>query len=209
MPRLAMLRTAIELHHLPSRVKSVRLERVPKDARFLLDIAVGDENAASQAAELTGRNASTIREAVEFFVEQIFLYPGADSYRILAAHPDASVSELRQNMALLLKWLHPDIDRQGRRAVLANRVIGAWHDLNSDARRAAYDDQLRELSSRPGSSGYRKRGKRWIPATPMDRRNQGADRLGVAGKAPRRKAERLGLLKTLLRALKTRNPDRA
>ena len=45
-------------------------------------------------------------------------------------------------MALLLRWLHPDIDQKGERSVFAARVTKAWSDLKTPERRAAYDRQL-------------------------------------------------------------------
>ena len=42
-------------------------------------------------------------------------------------------------MALLLRWLHPDLDRHGERSVFAARVTRAWNDLKTQERRAAYD----------------------------------------------------------------------
>ena len=59
-----------------------------------------------------------IREAAGFFVEQILLFPGADSYRVLGASPEATNRELRRNMSLLLRWLHPDLDPRGERSDL-------------------------------------------------------------------------------------------
>jgi DnaJ-class molecular chaperone len=42
-------------------------------------------------------------------------------------------------MALLLRWLHPDVDPQGERAVFTQKVTRAWSDLKTDESRAAYD----------------------------------------------------------------------
>jgi DnaJ-class molecular chaperone len=90
-----------------------------------------------------GRPRDVVREAAAFFIEQVLLHPGADSYRVLGARPDAPNGELRRNMALLLKWLHPDSDRQGQRSVFATRVTRAWNDLKTPERRAAYDRSQR------------------------------------------------------------------
>jgi hypothetical protein len=45
-------------------------------------------------------------------------------------------------MALLLRFLHPDIDQKGERSIFAARVTKAWSDLKTPERRAAYDRQL-------------------------------------------------------------------
>ena len=83
-----------------------------------------------------------VRDAAGFFIEQVMLFPEADSYRVLGASPTAANFELRRNMALLLRWLHPDIDQKGERSIFAARVTKAWSDLKTPERRAAYDRQL-------------------------------------------------------------------
>ena len=82
-----------------------------------------------------------MRNAAAFFIEQILLAPGADSYRVLGGNAQASNSDLRRNMALLLRWLHPDMEHNGTgdRSVFAARITLAWEDLKTAERRAAYD----------------------------------------------------------------------
>ena len=140
---LRSLNMAIDLMRAPSQVRLVRSAPLPDDVLTLLRIAAEDEEATSQAIEATGRSRETVREAAAFFIEQILLYPEADSYRVLGARPEASNSELRRNMALLLRWLHPDHDPQGERSVFAGRVTRAWNDLKTQERRAAYDRSRR------------------------------------------------------------------
>ena len=57
-----------------------------------------------------------------FFIEQILFAPDADSYRVLGTAPQATPSELRRNVALLMRWLHPDLDPRGERSVFIGRV---------------------------------------------------------------------------------------
>ncbi|HET7447654.1 MAG TPA: hypothetical protein VFJ49_07050, partial [Methyloceanibacter sp.] len=82
-------------------------------------------------------NVSEVERAARFFIEQVLFHPQADSYRVLGARPQASTGELRRNMALLLRWVHPDHD-QGERSIFARRVMRAWNDLKTDEQRAAY-----------------------------------------------------------------------
>jgi hypothetical protein len=58
-------------------------------------------------------------------------------------------------MALLLRWLHPDLDPCGERSVFVRRVTRAWNDLKTQDRRDAYD-RSRPLSGAQ-RSGRRKR----------------------------------------------------
>jgi hypothetical protein len=98
---------------------------------MLLRIASGDEAATAEGAQLSGRSGEIVHEAAAFFIEQILLFPGASSYRVLGASQNATAGELRRNMALLLTWLHPDVDRSGERSIFAGRVTGAWEDLKT------------------------------------------------------------------------------
>jgi DnaJ domain len=139
MGHASALKLAIALMHFPAKVPSVRSDPLPENMLILLRIAAGDEQAIKHGAALTGRSRDVVREAAAFYVEQILLFPDADSYRVLGATPGAAYSELRRNMAILLRWLHPDRDRQGERSVFAARVTEAWDNLKTSDRRAAYD----------------------------------------------------------------------
>jgi hypothetical protein len=138
----AALRIAINLLHLPSLVRKIRSNPLPEGVLLLLRIASGDRNAEDEAVALTSRTAAEIRQAAIFFIEQVLLYPEADSYNVLGANRRATNEELRRNMALLLKWLHPDLNQKGERSVHAQRVTIAWNDLKTPVRRSAYDEKL-------------------------------------------------------------------
>lgn len=142
MTERSALKAALGLLHLPASVRLVRSEPLPPGIETVLRIAAGDDAAETEAARLTERPRPVIREAAAFYIEQVLLCPASDSYRVLGTTSAASPHELRRNMALLLSWLHPDKNASGERAVLAARVTGAWNDLRSPDRRAAYDAAL-------------------------------------------------------------------
>src|SRR6201999_2352365 len=102
------VRTAIDLIHVPSRVRIARSEPLPSGVHTLLSIAAGEQMEMSAAMASTGRSRDVIQDAAAFFIEQILLHPTADSYRVLGASSEATAAELRRNMALLMRWLHPD-----------------------------------------------------------------------------------------------------
>jgi curved DNA-binding protein CbpA len=62
-------------------------------------------------------------------------------------------------MAMLLRWLHPDLDGHGERAVFASRVTRAWDNLKNKERRAVYD-QLRRSAKADDVGVRRKAGPR-------------------------------------------------
>ncbi len=142
----AALKLAIELVHVPTRVRAMRSRALPHDVFVLLQIAAGDEEVVRDATGTTGRTRDDVHKAAVFFIEQILFAPDADSYRVLGVGAEATPGELRRNMALLLRWLHPDVDPQGARSTFACKVTGAWNELKTAERRAAYD---RSRSSSP------------------------------------------------------------
>jgi hypothetical protein len=143
MDHVVSLNMAIDLMRNPAQVRHVRATTLPDGVLTLLRIAAADEEAIDQAIQATGKTHQVVREAATFFIEQILFCPEADSYRVLGAKPEATNSELRHNMALLLRWLHPDHGRQGERSVFTSRVTRAWNDLKTQERRAAYDRSRR------------------------------------------------------------------
>ena len=129
MQHTAALRQAIELVHMPSRVRALRAEPMPDGVVVVLEIAAGEETATTDAAALTDRPPDVVRRAAAFFIEQILLCPGADSYRVLGSSAQASNSELRRNMALLLRWLHADKDELAQRSLFAG--VGESEDAGA------------------------------------------------------------------------------
>jgi hypothetical protein len=157
------LRVAIDLVNVPSRVRLLRSEPLPDGVLVLLHIAAGDAEAERVAAALTDESPEVVRRAAVFFIEQILFAPDSDSYRVLGANPQASSAELRRNLALLLKWLHPDT--QNGQSIFIGRVTTAWNDLKTTERRAAYDAARREAKPRSRSHRYRRRNRRhWAAA---------------------------------------------
>jgi hypothetical protein len=165
------LKNAIDLMHVPSQVRLFRSEPLPDGVLLLLRLAAGDEEAEQTAIDLTGRSSETVRCAATFFIEQILFAPGADSYRVLGADAQANAVELRRNVALLLKWLHPDVDHGGDRSVFVGRVTAAWNDLKTPERREVYNELYR--SARGKTRSLRRGGsRRFAGGTPSYRRRE-------------------------------------
>jgi hypothetical protein len=196
------VRLAIDLMHSPSQARHIRSASLPDDVVVLLRIASGDDEAISRAAGKLGRSRETVREAATFYVIQILLFPDADSYRVLGAKPQATNGELRRNMTLLVRWLHPDLDRDGELSVFAARVTRAWNDLKTPERRANYDRLQRKLQA--DKSLLRKKGLPRAQSKPQgfNRRLYKSPLHG--GQVPYRRplpsyaGERVGLLRQVL-----------
>ncbi|MGO9173851.1 MAG: J domain-containing protein [Rhodomicrobium sp.] len=154
------LSAALAMLHDPRLVRAVRDRPLPKGITLLLETAAGEAGALAGAAAVTGRSEATLKNAAGFFIEQVLLSPGADSYRILGADRETTEGELRRHMALLMRWVHPDLVANGAagqsfdRSVYASRVAQAWQKIKSPERRAAYE------ASQATASGQRPKERR-------------------------------------------------
>lgn len=144
------VKIAIDLVHVPSRVRWQQSQPLPDGVAVVLRIAAGDEEALFDASRAIDRSPALLRRAAAFFVEQILLCREADSYRVLGANQTASAAELRRNMALLFRCVHPDANRHNDQSIFAGRVTRAWEDLKTPERRAAYDKgrQAKDVKTR-------------------------------------------------------------
>jgi hypothetical protein len=135
---ISALRAAFDLLAVPSRRRQMRKARLPDDVVLLLRI-VADDLTSEAFASHVRKSPNRLREAAAFYIEQVMLAPGADSYRVLGSRRDASTAELRRNLAYLCKWLHSDICRETARSVFLLRVTQAWNNVKTPERRRAYD----------------------------------------------------------------------
>src|SRR4051812_14397772 len=108
MDERAGLGLALDLLSAPSRIKYARRCELPDGIDLVLRIAGQEKAAIDQATMFCDHPRDFIERAAVFFIEQVLLTPGIDSYRILGVRRDASTAELRRNFLLLLKCLHPD-----------------------------------------------------------------------------------------------------
>ena len=180
MPPRDAMAAALALLRNPASVRQARRAGLPPDIPFLLEIANADAAAIEQARRRTGYPDHFLEEAAAFYIEQILLDRHADSYRILGGSPVSSHAELRRNMALMMRWLHPDRKSQRSsvaidRDVFAGRVSRAWEDLKSDERRSAYDAK-RAVAATPPSGAAHRNGS----GKPSASRHKGARSMGVA-----------------------------
>jgi hypothetical protein len=142
MPRDAALDQAIQLLLMPSAARMLQETPLPVDIVFLLRILAREPEAEAVAVARTGKSVERIREAAEFYADQVLFSANVSAYRALAAEPGASRAALRAHMSLLLRWLHPDLGVHEKRTGYFDRVIVAWDILQSPSRRAEYDRKL-------------------------------------------------------------------
>lgn len=161
------MQVAIDLVHFPGRVRYVRSAPLPDGIDVVLGIAARDPETLDHALAATGRTRENLERAAGFFIEQVLLDPDADSYRVLGATIEAPPTLLRRNMALLLRYLHPDVEVEGNRSMFAARVTAAWDNLKTTDRRVAYDAGL----ERRAAEADRRRGRAQPHRSRSDHRN--------------------------------------
>ena len=152
MPEPDALDAALALFKDPVAARGMPELPLPSGMDRVLAVAVGDEEALVAAERRSGIPRGVLQQAAGFFIEQALLFHDADSYRVLGAGRSATHEELRHNMALLMRWLHPDLQslRSGPldREVFTARIARAWEDLKTGERRSAYDLRHPPASSR-------------------------------------------------------------
>ena len=166
MDKGAGLRLAVDLLGAPSRIRHARSCELPDGVELVLRIAGQEKCAIDEAAKFCDHPRDFIERAAVFFIEQVLLTPGIDSYRVLGARRDASYAELRRNFLLLVKCLHPDQARGGERSALISKVIKSWNQLKTVERRATYDLEHRAIEylvQGTGKSGRTPKRKRNRP----------------------------------------------
>jgi hypothetical protein len=178
------MRAAIALRDLSPHRLPVKASFLPPGVLELLQIAAGDRALEARAARELGAGVEEIRASAFFFVEHVLLAPEADSFRALGATARSDAAELRRNMALLLRALHPDLHPDQDRSDLALRVTEAWNRVKTPSLRDRYDGEraasgrgVMRLSSRPNRRRRLARSRsslplvlEWILATLFGRR---------------------------------------
>ncbi len=153
----AALQAALALVTRPAQARTASHQPLPSGMTFLLEVAAGENDAASEARRITGRSDKALRRAAGFFIEQCLLSQSDNSYRVLGARAEDPQAALRRHMVLLMKWLHPDTVEQHRsaadvdRSVFASRIAAAWDDLKTGDRRSAYDQRIARRECTGGS----------------------------------------------------------
>lgn len=188
MSTRSALHLAIVLSQRPMMARGVRKMPLPNGVDEVLRIAAGDRDALEAAAERSKMPAVALQNAAAFYIEQVLMHGRADSYRVLGCERTATEAELRQHVALLMRWLHPDVAQHQSaalldRGVFVSRVTGAWNDLKTEERRRAYDSSL---ARRPAKA-----------ARPVPRpSSSAAARAGGGSAAPRASGTQLATRRT-------------
>lgn len=152
-PNLA-IEAALALAANPALVGPMRRQPLPPGVSGLLQLLADGVD--------TDRRLS---EAIQCYVQNVMLFPGAPPRRVLGVRDDAPREKAREHMRLLMLWLHPDHNQAEWRSGFAARVLEAWRHL---AKADAAPTPGR--AARPTQKSRRVR-VAWVPIeTPVRRR---------------------------------------
>lgn len=132
---------------------------LPKGVTFVLEIAAGEPQAVMEAMKLTRCSEIDLQKAPGFFIGHVLLTPNADSYRILGSNREARYGELRRRMALIMRWLCPDLmgDKPFRndlsRSLYTKRVTKAWDFIKIQRRQIGSNGLRTRKGVQLGRSG--------------------------------------------------------
>lgn len=200
MRSIEALATALGMLNCPQVTPRARYYPLPKGITFLLEVAAGEDEALRDAAAITERTEATLRKAAGFYIEQVLLSQDSDYFRLLGCSRKSSQSDLRRHMALIMRWLHPDIvsgeaPAQGLdKSIYANRVTKAWEAIKTGSRRATYEASL--------AAGMQGKERRLRPSGPPVLKAPAAENLSIVNE--RRRNQHLALKPVKRKELLTR-----
>ena len=158
------VKIAIDIMHVPSQVRLVRSEPLPNDVHMFCELRRVMMRRSAAVALTVARSRPCGRPPLSSS-NKSYLLLSSDSYRVLGVSPQASASELRRNVALLLRWLHPGFGSPRGAFDFHRSGDGGLERCEDPERRAAYDEILQSSVEK----GYRRKGVGRAPGDSVDR----------------------------------------
>ena len=119
------LDAALALARDPTLAGVMRRQPLPAGVTALLEFVAGEAASTFEPAD-----GETIKAVAERYIQDVMLFPGAPSPRILGVNDGEDRALARAHLKLLMKWLHPDHSDDAWRSAFAGRVVGAWKELS-------------------------------------------------------------------------------
>jgi hypothetical protein len=119
------IEAALALYRQPSLARQMEHAELPAGMIDVLRVAAAPLEDTQSVADDLGADAQELFDASLFFLQTSLFHPGANDARIMALGADATPAQLRDHKRLLLKWLHPDRNRNNWENKLFNRALDA------------------------------------------------------------------------------------
>lgn len=154
------LALAVRLYRSPGLARSIRRSPLPGGVILVIRIAAGCPTSCAQAVETTGLDEQSLTRIATLYLLVALFGEDADAHRTLGIVPGSPSEEVQDHRKWLLKWLHPDRNRNPALAGLSVRVLAA------SAHIATLPPPEPIAAPEPKSELRRKR-RRWVPL-PID-----------------------------------------
>lgn len=155
MQQTEAIEAALEAYRHPQAVRGLKRAPLPAGMLTLIKLAAASpEEVEKLVTEETARQLP-LREAAAFYLQQLLISAG-DDYRQLGLAPGATLQDVKEHKRWLLKWLHPDRNRNRWESALFQRVVASAERLESALREGvqplpAYASRHRRQPKRAGS----------------------------------------------------------
>ena len=170
---------ALQLYRQPALANKVRRNGLPPRVLSVIKIAAGSEDEIETPSEHTPEERQEMREAAIFFLQNCLFQSGGDSYRVLGVRPGAAIDEILAHKRWLLKWLHPDLNRNKWEAAYLQRVLTAWGEIAGSTSTPETAPPSEGLMQAPRKRAWRHRRHRFASHNTMPLRRGSFLRLGA------------------------------
>jgi hypothetical protein len=152
------IEAVLALYRQPGLARQMEHAELPAGMIDVLRIAAGPLEDVQGLAHYLGADAQELFDASLFFLQTSLFHPRASDARIMALGVDATATQLRDHKRLILKWLHPDRNRNNWENKLFNRALDAATRLEH----AFSEDFPVDLSAQvPRNSALHVRRRKW------------------------------------------------
>ncbi len=141
---------------MPKLTAQARAQPLPDGVLEVIRIAAGCSESLDEAVKLSKENPAFVKAAAELYVQQVLLFPSADSYRVLGVRAGATHEEMRTHMRWLMTWVHPDRAKENWESAFASRVLAAWREVGRAQAPKAAAAAPRRIERAPAPLGFRR-----------------------------------------------------
>jgi hypothetical protein len=162
---------ALDLYRKPARARSLNRRDVPEGMLMLIRIAAAADEEIGALVDDAAIAKQPVKAAAIFYLQQLLMQADGDDFRQLGLRRGATLQDLKDHKRQLLKWLHPDRNKNAWEQVLFQRVAATAERLEAAMRQGGaqpFPSERRKSRRRPAAAWQlaQKRKKRtadWRP----------------------------------------------
>jgi hypothetical protein len=133
MQETQAIQTALEAYRQPQAVRGLQRAPLPHGMLTLIKLAASSREDMEKLVTAESARQLPLQEAAAFYLQQL-LIAARDDYRQMGLAPGAGLQEVKEHKRWLLKWLHPDRNRNSWESALFQRVVASAERLESALR---------------------------------------------------------------------------